>query len=107
MRLLITIVALALMTAPTNSHHVAVAVPVKVIAVVGGKALAGGAAAVGAGMGFVTGAIAWCGANQPKRNLKRDTFVDGRHDVYPTYNSRKTGCIFKDPKKPHVVSVRG
>lgn len=67
-----------------------------------------GAAAVGGFIGVVAVATVWCGLNQPKRNWKRDTYVDGRHDTYPTNNYRKTGCIVrKAPRDPKPVSVRG
>lgn len=99
------LIIFGILTAPAPAHHIKAGIPVK--AIVGGSSLTGGAAVVGTGIEIVGAAVIWCGLNQPKRNLRRDTFVDGRHDVYPTYNSRKTGCIFKDPKKPNVVSVRG
>lgn len=60
---------------------------------------AAGAAATGAGIGFVAGAAVWCGLNQPKRNWRRDTWVDGRADVYPSYKPREDGCIWR--KKKH------
>lgn len=70
----------------------------------GGSAIAAGTWAVGGFVAGVGAAALWCGLNQPKRNWRRDVWVDGRADVNPTYTPRPDGCLFKrDPP----VRVRG
>lgn len=112
------VVAAAISWTPVDAgyHHVIIPV-VKATsshAVVGGGGAASGAsvgvAVVGGGLVVLTAAIVWCANNQPKRNMRRDIWVDGRHDVYPTHNSRAEGCVVKGQEKrkrdPNPISVR-
>lgn len=89
----------------TGYHPVAaVAAPVtRALGVpVGGSAAGGGVVAGGIAVAAV--AIVWCANNQPKRNMRRDTWVDGRHDVYPKHNPRAQGCVVRGKAKP--ISAR-
>lgn len=67
----------------------------------GGAALAGGAAVVAGGLAVLTGAIVWCANNQPERDWRRDTWVDGRSDANPSYTPREEGCVVRKKKKVH------
>lgn len=73
-----------------------------------GGGVAAGTVATGVGIGVLAGAVVWCGFNQPKRNWRRDTWVDGRHDVIPSYKPRKYGCIVKKKSyRDPPIATRG
>lgn len=101
----IGLLAMATPAGATGVHAVAAVAGVKAgglhIAAVGG----GAAGAVVAGcIGAVGLAVLWCALNQPNRDMRHDTWVDGRADAKPSYKPRKYGCLFKGPR---VISVRG
>lgn len=107
-----SIVLMSSAFASAHYHHVVAHAMAKLFGVGSGSSAAG-ATAVGVGQGALAVAIVWCAANQPKRNWRRDTWVDNRArlDYDGTYNAREDGCVVKKKKKrkrdPNTVSVRG
>lgn len=108
--LLLLAIAVLVMMTPRQAEawgHAAAAPVAPILKALGikGGAVAGGTAGGAAAAGFVAGtgvAVLVCGLNQPKRNYRRDTYVDHHSDIVESgtqYRPRKDGCMTKKKRQ--------